>query len=141
MYKLHKAFYGLKHAPRASFNRLKGYCVDEGLGKRKNEWIRFLKHITKSDILNVSIYVDSLFFIGNDESLLVKFKNSMKGEYDVTNVGKMRYFLDIEVIQHEHGVYCSQRKYDMEIIERLGWSVQTPIVSGNKIRKIQKEKR
>ncbi|KAG7578869.1 Reverse transcriptase RNA-dependent DNA polymerase [Arabidopsis thaliana x Arabidopsis arenosa] len=39
------------------------------------------------------LYVDDLIFTGNDESLLERFKSSMKKEFDMTDLGKMKYFL------------------------------------------------
>lgn len=54
---------------------------------------------------------DALIFTCNDESRFVKFKNSMKLEFDTTDSGKMRYFISVEVFQNYQGIYISQRKY------------------------------
>ena len=45
------------------------------------------------------LYVDDLIFIGNDEIMFAEFKKSMMLEFDMTNLGKMRYFLGIELMQ------------------------------------------
>lgn len=78
-------------------------------------------------ILIVSIYVDDLLFTGNDEGLLSKFKSSMKKEFDMTDLGKMRYFLGIEVVQKDDGIFICQRKYAAEVIERFGKMNFNPI--------------
>lgn len=57
----------------------------------------------------VSFYVDDLIFTGNDESMFVKFKNSIKLEFDMTDLEKMEYFLDVEVLQNFEGIYIRQR--------------------------------
>ena len=44
-------------------------------------------------------YVDDLIFTWNDEIMFTEFKKSMMLEFDMTNLGKMRYFLGIEVMQ------------------------------------------
>lgn len=49
-------------------------------------------------ILIVSIYVDDLLFISDDEELMNEFKYFMKEEFDMIDLGKMRYFFGIEVI-------------------------------------------
>lgn len=49
-------------------------------------------------MLIVSLYVDDLLFAGNDELMFTEFKNSMKLEFDMTNLGKMKYFLGLEVL-------------------------------------------
>lgn len=41
----------------------------------------------------VSLYVDDHIFTGNDKGMFEKFKESMKKEFDMTDLGRMRYFL------------------------------------------------
>ena len=57
------------------------------------------------------LYMDDLIFIGNDEIMFVEFKKSMMLEFDMTNLGKMRYFLGIEVMQRSDGIFISHKKY------------------------------
>ncbi|KAB2636175.1 hypothetical protein D8674_026709 [Pyrus ussuriensis x Pyrus communis] len=68
-----------------------------------------------------------------------QFKKSMMVEFDMTDLGKMRYFLGIEVIQGSGGIFISQRKYAQEILERFNMhqcnSVLNPIVPGFKLTK------
>lgn len=40
----------------------------------------------------VSVYVDDLLYTGDDELLLTNFKNSMQREFDMSDLGKMRFF-------------------------------------------------
>ena len=55
--------------------------------------------------------MDDLIFIGNDEIMFVEFKKSMMLEFDMTDIGKMRYFLGIEVMQRSDGIFISHKKY------------------------------
>ncbi|KAA3465200.1 Retrovirus-related Pol polyprotein from transposon TNT 1-94 [Gossypium australe] len=41
----------------------------------------------------VSFYVDDLIIFGNDEQMIIEFRISMKNEFDMTDLGRMRYFL------------------------------------------------
>ena len=59
----------------------------------------------------VCLYMDDLIFIGNDEIMFVEFKKSMMLEFDMTDIGKMRYFLGIEVMQRSDGIFISHKKY------------------------------
>ncbi|XP_020551342.1 uncharacterized protein LOC110012391 [Sesamum indicum] len=85
----------------------------------------------------VSLYVDNLLFTGNDELMFAEFKNSMKHEFDMIDLGKIMYFLGLEVLQKLGGIIISQRKYVEEMLQRFGMnqsnSVQTPIVPGLKL--------
>jgi hypothetical protein len=45
----------------------------------------------------VSVYVDDLIYTGNDEHMMRSFKMSMKEKFAMTDLGKMKYFLGVEV--------------------------------------------
>lgn len=136
VYKLHKALYGLKQAPRAWFSRIESHFVKEGFKSSPSEHTLFFKR-DGGKILIVSVYVDDLLFTGNDDKMLDEFKSSMKKEFDMTDLGKMKYFLGIEVTQRDDGIFISQKKYAAEVIDRFGMqdfnSVSNPIVPGQKI--------
>jgi len=137
VYKLKKALYGLKQAPRSWFSRIESYFVKEGFQKCHSEHTLFVKVSKEGKILIVSIYVDGLIFIGNDESMFEDFKNSMILEFDMSDLGRMRYFLGIEVLQRDDGIYICQRKYAMEVLRRFGMEesnyVHNPIVPGFRV--------
>ena len=88
-------------------------------------------------MLIVCLYVDDLIFTGNDESMFKEFKQSMMVEFDMTDLGKMSYFLGIEVLQKTDGILISQRKYVQEVLERFNMEqcnpVHNPVVSGFKL--------
>jgi hypothetical protein len=78
-----------------------------------------VKNGDKNDILLVSLYVDDLIFTSNNLSLVEEFKTSMK-KFDMTDLGKMRYFLGVEVEQCQKGIFIHQHKYASEILVRFG---------------------
>ena len=41
------------------------------------------------------------------ESMFVKFKNFMKLEFEMTDLGKMKYFLGVKILQNPEGIYIS----------------------------------
>lgn len=136
VYKLKKALYGLKQAPRAWYSRIEGYFVKEGFKKCYCKHTLFLKK-EEDNILIVSLYVDDLIYTGNLVTMLERFKKSMMNEFSMTDLGGMKYFLGVEVIQGEQGIFINQQKYAEEILERYGMescnSVRNPIVPGHKL--------
>lgn len=62
------------------------------------------------------------------------FKNSIKHEFDMTDLGEMKYFLGVEVLQTFEGVYLSQKKYTWDLLQKFGLQnsnpVNNPIVPG-----------
>ena len=139
VYKLKKALYGLKQAPRSWYSRIEAYFMKEGFEKCDYEHTLFIKTRKEGKVLIVSLYVDDLIFTGNDVLMFTEFKNSMKDEFDMTDLGKMRYFLGLEVLQRSDGIFISQKKYTLEVLQRFGMgksnSVHNPIVPGFKLMK------
>ncbi|KAH9743180.1 Integrase catalytic domain-containing protein [Citrus sinensis] len=98
-----EALYGLKQAPRAWYSRIEVYFLKEGFEKCDYEHTLFIKTGKESKLLIRSLYVDDLIFTGNDELMVLEFKSSMKHEFDMTHLGKMRYFLGLEILQNSRG--------------------------------------
>ncbi|PRQ33949.1 putative RNA-directed DNA polymerase [Rosa chinensis] len=139
VYKLRKALYGLKQAPRAWFSRIEAYFLREGFEKCPSEQTLFVKTNNRGKLLIVSLYVDDLIYTGNDDAMMREFKDSMMKEFDMSDLGKMRYFLGLEVQQLQDGIFISQKKYAMDVLRRFGMeksnAVLNPIVPGFKISK------
>lgn len=57
----------------------------------------------------------------------------------MSDMGKMKYFLGLEVIQFDGGIFVSQKKYVKEVLKRFGMEesnpVLNPIIPGFKIHK------
>lgn len=137
VYKLLKALYGLKQAPRAWFSKIESFFINEGFERCLSDHTLFTKKSKDGDILIISLYVDDLIVTGNNEQLIEDFKNSMKKEFDMSDLGCMKYFLGVEVVQSAAGIFISQRKYANEILERFGMNlckpVKSPIVPGSRL--------
>ncbi|GAA0149860.1 hypothetical protein LIER_37011 [Lithospermum erythrorhizon] len=54
---------------------------------------------------------------GGNEGLIRQFKNSMIKEFDMTDLGGMSYFLGIEVLQKESGIFICQKQYAETILK------------------------
>eukprot|EP00253_Pinus_taeda_P018863 PITA_18863 len=76
---------------------------------------------------------------GNDDYLIQNFKSVMKEEFEMTDMGLLRYFLGIEVDQNENGIFISQEKYVNEVLGRFNMqdskAAITPTVIGLKLSK------
>lgn len=138
VYKLKKALYGLRQAPRAWYSRIEGYFVREGFKKCYCEHTLFVK-TEGENCLIVSLYVDDIIYTSNSDVMIEKFKASMKEEFSMIDLGKMKYFLGVEVIQDEDGIFISQKKYALDTLQKFGMdrcnSVKNPMVPGNKLTK------
>jgi hypothetical protein len=88
-------------------------------------------------ILIVCLYVDDMIYTGNLE--LTNFKHAMQSEFEMTDLGIMKYFLGIEVDQSTKGIFVYQKKYAANIIKKFRMEecnpTKTPIPLGTKLSK------
>lgn len=120
VYKLKKDLCRLKQDPQAWFSRIEAHFMNEGFEKCYNEHTLFAKTSRESKILIVNLYIDDRIFTGNDELMFLEFKNSMVCEFDMTDLGKMRYFLGVKMQQESNGIHINKRKYILELLKRFG---------------------
>jgi hypothetical protein len=71
--------------------------------------------------------------------MLDAFRSAMKNEFEMTDLGLMKYFLGIEVDQSDHGIFISQQKYAADVLKKFKMEkckpVDTPISLGTKLSK------
>lgn len=102
--------YGLKQVARAWFIRIKSYFVNEGFERSCDEHTLFIKK-EEEKIWIISLYVNDLIFTSNGLIMMECFKNSMKREFEMTDLGEMKYFMVVEARQNARGIHISQKKY------------------------------
>ncbi|CAJ2672171.1 unnamed protein product [Trifolium pratense] len=127
VYKLKKALYGLKQAPRAWYSCIEDHFEKAGFIKCPYEHTLFIKSGEGGKILIVCLYVDDLIFTGTDEAMFSDFKNVMMADFDMTDLGKMKYFLGIEVVQTTSGLFIGQKKYAKEVLKRFHMENCNPV--------------
>ena len=126
--RLKKALYGLKQAPRAWNERIDNYFKRKGFEQCPSEYALYIKAEEKEKLI-VALYVDDLIFMGNSQRLISEFKKDMMREFEMTDLGLMRYFLGIEVKQSKDGIFISQEKYANDILKRFGMENSNPMAT------------
>ena len=92
VYRLKKALYGLKQAPRSWYSRIDAHLVNLGFEKCLSEFTLYVKKVD-DEILVVSLYVDDLLVTGSRKELIDKFKEDMRDVFEMTDLGKITFFL------------------------------------------------
>jgi len=70
-------------------------------------------------ILIECLYFDDLIFTGNSSVMFAKLKKCMMNEFKMFDFGKMHYFIVLEVVQSNAGIFVSQKKYVREISNKF----------------------
>ncbi|GJR87886.1 putative ribonuclease H-like domain-containing protein [Tanacetum coccineum] len=95
VYKVEKVLYGLHHAPRAWYETLSSYLLDNGFHRGQIDKTLFIKR-QKDDILLVEVYVDDIIF-GSTKKELIQHKSD--------------------------GIFISQAKYVAEILKKFDFAI------------------
>nr|GFB15178.1 hypothetical protein [Tanacetum cinerariifolium] len=95
VYKVEKAMYGLHQAPRA--------------------WQR-------EDFILVQVYVDDIIFGSSNPQLCREFEALMHEKFQMSAMGELNFFLGLQVLQKEDGIFLSQDKYVGDILKKFGYS-------------------
>ena len=99
VYKLKKSLYGLKQAPRAWYDRLSSVLIENNFKRGQVDTTLFRRTLEK-DILVVQIYVDDIIFGSTNASICKEFSKLMQGEYEMSMMGELKFFLGIQIKQN-----------------------------------------
>ncbi|GKF91885.1 uncharacterized mitochondrial protein-like protein, partial [Tanacetum coccineum] len=89
------------------------------------------------DILMVQIYVDDIIFASTDPSLCDIFADIINAKFNMLMMGKMSFFLGLQISQSPRGIFINQTKYALEILKKYDVDssdfVDTPLVEKTKL--------
>ncbi|KAI3757461.1 hypothetical protein L6452_04998 [Arctium lappa] len=125
VYKLKKALYGLHQAPRAWYDTLSTYLLENGFERGIIDKTLFIKR-RKKDILLVQIYVDDIIFGSTKDQMCRDFEELMHKSFKMSSMGKLTFFLGLQVKQQKDGIFISQSKYVKDILDKYGLSDSKP---------------
>nr|GEW25925.1 hypothetical protein [Tanacetum cinerariifolium] len=121
---------GLHSAPRAWYETLANYLLENGFQRRKINQTLFIKK-QKGDILLVQVYVDDIIFGSTNKELCQAFEKLMKDKFKMSSMGELIFFLGLQVKKKDDGIFISQDKYVAKILRMFGFTdvklANTPI--------------
>ncbi|GJS71251.1 putative ribonuclease H-like domain-containing protein [Tanacetum coccineum] len=118
VYKVEKTLYGLHQAPRAWYETLSTYLLDNGLHRGQIDKTLFIKR-HKDDILLVQVYVDDIIFGSTKKEMSTEFEKLMHDKFQMSSMGELSFFLGLHVQQKSDGIFISQYKYVAEILKKF----------------------
>nr|GFA40920.1 retrovirus-related Pol polyprotein from transposon TNT 1-94 [Tanacetum cinerariifolium] len=126
VYKLKKAIYRLKQAPRAWYDELSTFLLQNHFFKGTTDPTLFIRRF-QDGILEVYVYVDDTIFGSTHPRYIQLFSNLMKSRFEMSMIGKMTFFLGLQVNQSSCGIFINQFKYVLEILNKYGMESCDPV--------------
>ncbi|KAJ9677635.1 hypothetical protein PVL29_022557 [Vitis rotundifolia] len=118
--RLRRSLYGLKQSPRAWFGRFSSVVQEFGMLRSTADHSVFYHHNSLGQCIYLVVYVDDIVITGSDQDGIQKLKQHLFTHFQTKDLGKLKYFLGIEIAQSSSGVVLSQRKYALDILEETG---------------------
>ncbi|GJV25047.1 retrovirus-related pol polyprotein from transposon TNT 1-94 [Tanacetum coccineum] len=126
VYKLKKALYGLKLAPKAWYDRLKAFLSKHEYKMGMVDNTLFTKK-KRSNLIIVQIYVDDIIFGSTCQDMCDEFAKIMHDEFEMSMMGELKFFLGLQIKQMEDGIFFNQSKYIKEMLKKFGLEDSKPM--------------
>nr|GEW03506.1 uncharacterized mitochondrial protein AtMg00810-like [Tanacetum cinerariifolium] len=143
VYKVEKVLYGLHQAPRAWYETLSTYLLENKFRRGIIDNTLFIKK-DKDDILLVQVYVDDIIFGSTKKSLCTEFEGLMHKKFQMSFTGELTFFLGLQVMQRDDGIFICQDKYMADILKKFNFSsvrtISTPIETNKELLKDEESK-
>ncbi|KAD7478926.1 hypothetical protein E3N88_02062 [Mikania micrantha] len=116
VYRLDKALYGLRQAPRAWNHKLDQTLKELGFDRCSYEQAVY-KQTDQDGISIVGVYVDDLIVTGSSSQKTRNFVKQMESKFEMINLGLLSYYLGIEVEQGTSGIVLKQSSYARKLLD------------------------
>ncbi|GJW67104.1 retrovirus-related pol polyprotein from transposon TNT 1-94 [Tanacetum coccineum] len=126
VYKLKKALYRLKQAPRAWYDMLSSFLISQDFSKGSVDPTIFIRRERKESLL-VQIYVDDIIFAASTPELCDLFAKIMCSKFKMSMMGKISFFLGLQISQSPRGIFINQSKYALESLKKYGFDTYDPV--------------
>ena len=91
------------------YNKIDSFFQYNEFTRIKNETTLYIRKQGNGDVFVVFLYVDDMIYFCFSKSLVDDFKSSMMRNFEMTDLGFLKYFLGLEVIQDEYGFLLLKR--------------------------------
>ena len=109
---------------------MRDFLLSKGFKMGKVDTTLFTKKIDK-DLFVLRIYVDDIIFGSTNQEFCEELGNMMANEFEMSIIGELSYFFDLQIKKLKNDTFVSQGKYIKDMIKKFGMddtkSISTPM--------------
>ncbi|GAU39772.1 hypothetical protein TSUD_220160 [Trifolium subterraneum] len=136
---LHEEVY-MSLPPGFEENFGRGRICRHGFTQSQADHTLFFKHSHEGKIAILIVYVDDIIMTGDDVKEITDLKRRLEAEFDIKDLGKLKYFLGMEFTRSKEGTFLNQRKYILDLLKETGMMgcrpVETPMDPNVKLKAV-----
>lgn len=129
--KLHNSLYGLKQSPHAWFERFKNFGEKQGYSLGQADYTQFFWRNAKGRIAILIVYVDDIILTRDDIEEMNRLKKNLTKEFEIKDLGSLKYFWGMEIARSKERIAFRQRKYIIDLLKDtiMSWCrhIDTPV--------------
>ena len=118
--KVIKTLYGLKQSPRAWYQRIDSFFINEGFCRSHADHSLFIKQ-TGDYILVTILYIDDYIILSSDVIKLKWLKSQLEKKFEMSDIGELNFCLGVQFQRDRktHTITMSQTSYIEEVLRRF----------------------
>ncbi|KAK3719576.1 hypothetical protein QZH41_006798 [Actinostola sp. cb2023] len=136
--KLNKSLYGLKQSPRCWNYTLDEHLKSMGFVQTPSDPCIYVSDEDANPFI-IAVYVDDIVLAGPSDEKIAEVKQNISERFEVKDMGELKYFLGVQVIQEDGKVWIGQPTYTENILKKFGMEnckpVSTPVDPNFKLTK------
>ena len=115
--KLKKDLYGLKQSPKAWFGHFIRAMIDLEYHPARGDHVLFIKHGGNGGAITILlVYVDDILITRGDVKEIRKLTEALSRQFEMKQLGPLKYFLGIEVAHSKAGISLNKHKYTLDLL-------------------------
>jgi hypothetical protein len=138
VWRLRKALYGTKQAPRCWNQRINAFMLEHGFYKSQRDPCLYIKWQGKGPML-VVLYVDDMLVAGPDAEMIRAFKKQLMDEFKIKDLGEPKVLLGLHITRDRarRQLDITLESYLREVVDLAGmWKARpqgNPLPPGTKL--------
>lgn len=118
--KLNRSIYGLRQASRQWFTKFSTALINVGFTQSKCDYSLFTTG-SGNAFVALLVYVDDIIITSPSPAIVQQVQHNLQKLFKLKILGDLRYFLGLEIARFNKGIYLSQRKYVLSLLDDTGF--------------------